>query len=61
MHVSYTYRSDEPPPEDEIDGKRPSATPAKTAPELKTFSFCTVVDLATIVPREDVRTEASEP
>ena len=50
MLVSYTYRSDE-PPEDEGDPK--SSKGAKDVPEMKTFSFYTVVNLGTIVPRDE--------
>ncbi|KAH8109297.1 dynactin p62 family-domain-containing protein [Phellopilus nigrolimitatus] len=51
MLVSYTYRSDEPQDDGEGEVKTRSAT--KTVPETKTFSFYTVVNLGTIVPRED--------
>lgn len=50
MLVSYTYRSDE-PQEDEGDLKASSST--KAQPEMKTFSFYTVVNLGTIVPRDE--------
>lgn len=51
MLVSYTYRSDDPEPADE------PATPSRTQaqnrqPEMKTFSFYTVVDLGTIIVRD---------
>lgn len=48
--VSYTYRSDDPAPEDDVRG-----TPASKSkgPEMKTFSFYTVVHLGTIVPKEE--------
>ncbi|EJC98928.1 uncharacterized protein FOMMEDRAFT_161120 [Fomitiporia mediterranea MF3/22] len=52
MLVSYTYRSDE--PQDEEGDTKSRSTSTKTAPEMKTFSFYTVVHLGTIVPREDV-------
>ncbi len=56
MLVSYTYRSDDPEPGDE------STTPSRShaqnkQPELKTFSFYTVVDLGQIVTRDESRTE----
>ncbi|KAA1469680.1 dynactin p62 [Dentipellis sp. KUC8613] len=52
MMVSYTYRSDDPLPEDDV-----RTTPSRTkAPEMKTFSFYTVIQLGTIIPREE-RTE----
>ena len=48
MLVSYTYRSDDPLAEDDV-----RATPSRKekVPEMKTFSFYTVVDLGTIIPR----------
>ncbi len=52
MMVSYTYRSDDPLPEDDV-----RTTPSRTkAPEMKTFSFYTVIQLGSIIPREE-RTE----
>jgi len=61
MLVSYTYRSDEPPVDDDPDLKsRTSTTPAKITPELKTFSFYTVVDLGVIVPKEETRLELAD-
>ncbi|KAI0269999.1 dynactin p62 family-domain-containing protein [Gloeopeniophorella convolvens] len=50
MLVSYTYRSDDPLVEDDV-----RATPSRKekAPEMKTFSFYTVVDLGMVVPREE--------
>ena len=50
MLVSYTYRSDDPLAEDDV-----RATPSRkaAAPEMKTFSFYTVVNLGSIVPREE--------
>lgn len=50
MLVSYTYRSDE-PQEDEGDPK--SSSGAKAVPEMKTFSFYTVVNLGSIVTRDE--------
>jgi len=54
MLVSYTYRSDDPLPDDEVRG-----TPSRTTkvPEMKTFSFYTVVSLGSIVPREHEKQE----
>ncbi|KII86919.1 hypothetical protein PLICRDRAFT_113889 [Plicaturopsis crispa FD-325 SS-3] len=50
MLVSYTYRSDDPGPADE------HSTPSRTKqPEVKTFSFYTVVDIGTIIPKEELR------
>lgn len=49
MLVSYTYRSDDPLAEDDV-----RVTPSrkeKVVPEMKTFTFYTVVDLGMIVPR----------
>lgn len=51
MLVSYTYRSDDPAPSEDNDVPR---SPTK-APEVKTFSFYTVVDLGTIIPREETK------
>ncbi|KAG0703758.1 dynactin p62 family-domain-containing protein [Suillus ampliporus] len=51
MLVSYTYRSDDPLPSEDGAGT-PSRTVAKT-PEVKTFTFYTVVDLGSILPREE--------
>ncbi|KAG1901321.1 dynactin p62 family-domain-containing protein [Suillus fuscotomentosus] len=51
MLVSYTYRSDDPLPSEDGAGT-PSRTVAKT-PEVKTFTFYTVVDLGLILPREE--------
>ncbi|KAG6856238.1 hypothetical protein H0H87_006171 [Tephrocybe sp. NHM501043] len=52
MLVSYTYRSDDSAPSEGNDG-----SPSKTmkTPEIKTFAFYTVVDLGTIIPREEQR------
>ena len=48
MLVSYTYRSDDPLAEDDV-----RATPSRKekVPEMKTFTFYTVVDLGMVVPR----------
>lgn len=46
--VSYTYRSDDPEPEE--PGTPSQAQPKQ--PEMKTFSFYTVVDLGTIIVRD---------
>lgn len=51
MLVSYTYRSDDPLPSEDGAGT-PSRTIVKT-PEVKTFTFYTVVDLGPILPREE--------
>ncbi|KZT28395.1 dynactin p62 [Neolentinus lepideus HHB14362 ss-1] len=53
MLVSYTYRSDDPV------GEENEGTPSRSAgkPEMKTFSFSTVVDLGPVIPREETRTE----
>ncbi|EPQ51097.1 hypothetical protein GLOTRDRAFT_112556 [Gloeophyllum trabeum ATCC 11539] len=53
MLVSYTYRSDDPVGED--SGGTPSRSHGK--PEMKTFSFSTVVDLGPVIPREETRME----
>lgn len=60
MLVSYTYRSDEPPmDENDAEAKSRSAI-AKKEPETKTFSFYTVVDLGTIIPKEELQYEPPE-
>lgn len=57
MFITYTYRSDEPPE----DGDTKSATSVnKREPEMKTFSFYTVVDIGSVVPREETRAEFAE-
>lgn len=50
MMVSYTYRSDDPLPSEDGAG-----TPSRTTkvPEVKTFSFYTVVDLGPSVVSKD--------
>ncbi|GJE99005.1 dynactin p62 [Phanerochaete sordida] len=50
MLVSYTYRSDDPEPEEPGTPSRLQAQPKQ--PEMKTFSFYTVVDLGTIIVRD---------
>lgn len=52
MLVSYTYRSDDPLPSEDGVGTPSRAAVAKT-PEVKTFTFYTVVDLGPILPREE--------
>jgi len=54
MLVSYTYRSDDPLGDEDVRN-----TPSRTtkAPEMKTFSFYTVVELGEIVAREESRPE----
>ncbi|KLO08551.1 hypothetical protein SCHPADRAFT_880401 [Schizopora paradoxa] len=59
MLVSYTYRSDE-PPVDEMIGSKRATDLVKTNPETKTFTFYTVVDLGTIIPKEDARTASPD-
>ena len=51
MLVSYTYRSDE--PQDEAEGDEKARGSAKSTLETKTFSFYTVVNLGSIVARDD--------
>lgn len=60
MLVSYTYRSDDPQADDN-DGVLKSKSASKTMPEMKTFSFYTIIDLGTIVPKEEPRTETTDP
>ena len=55
MLVSYTYRSDDPEPGDEVGGTPSRTHGTSKAPEMKNFSFYTVVDLGAIVPREETR------
>ncbi|OCB83844.1 hypothetical protein A7U60_g9049 [Sanghuangporus baumii] len=52
MLVSYTYRSDE-PQDEEAETKSKASSASKSVPEMKTFSFYTVVHLGTIIPREE--------
>ncbi|TFY58050.1 hypothetical protein EVJ58_g6653, partial [Rhodofomes roseus] len=53
MLVSYTYRSDDPDPAEENAMGTPSRHASSKPPEMKNFSFYTVVDLGTIAPREE--------
>lgn len=56
MLVSYTYRSDDPDgAEENVTGTPSRSHGSSKAPELKNFSFYTVVDLGLIVPREESR------
>ena len=48
MLVSYTYRSDDPLAEDDV---RTTPSRKEKVPEMKTFTFYTVVNLGMIVPR----------
>lgn len=59
MLVSYTYRSDEPiiSEDEKLDTKSRTTPNAKAAPEMKTFSFYTVVDLGPVVPRDEPRVD----
>ncbi len=59
MLVSYTYRSDEPAVDDVLGSKR-VAELVKTTPETKTFTFYTIVDLGTIIPKEDARVDSPD-
>ena len=59
MLVSYAYRSDDPEPAEDAEMGTPSRSyAANRAPELKNFSFYTVVDLGTIMYREEPRLSA---
>lgn len=58
MLVTYTYRSDDPEPENEGDPMTPSKR--EKGPEMKTFSFYTVVELGNIVPREEPKMDEAE-
>ena len=60
MLVSYTYRSDDPEPGDEPQTPSSRSTQQKTQPVMKTFNFYTVVDLGTVIPREESRSDAME-
>lgn len=58
MLVTYTYRSDDPEPENDD----PTATPSKRGtqdkqPQMKTFSFYTVVELGNIIRREESKVD----
>ncbi|KAF8505362.1 dynactin p62 family-domain-containing protein [Hysterangium stoloniferum] len=57
MMVSYTYRSDDPAPSEggsEPGGNVTKAIKNVSAPEMKTFSFYTVVDLGVIIPKDEI-------
>lgn len=56
MLVTYTYRSDDPEPENENEPVTPSRR--DKAPEMKTFSFYTVVELGNIIPREEPKVDS---
>lgn len=56
MLVTYTYRSDD-PAEPAADGS-PTKPSASRVPETKTFAFYTVVDLGTIMPKEEVKLDS---
>ena len=58
MLVSYTYRSDDPDPTEGNETGTPSRHAANKQPEMKNFSFYTVVDLGTIMYREEPRLSA---
>ena len=45
---------------DEMIGSKRAADLVKTNPETKTFTFYTVVDLGTIIPKEDARTDSPD-
>ncbi|KAF8583332.1 hypothetical protein K439DRAFT_1617549 [Ramaria rubella] len=56
MMVSFTYRSDDPAPSEggsEAGGGITKTPKSVSGAEMKTFSFYTVVDLGTIVPKEE--------
>ncbi|GBE83087.1 hypothetical protein SCP_0501330 [Sparassis crispa] len=55
MLVSYTYRSDEPDPSEDNEMATPSRSHANKPPEMKNFSFYTVIDLGPIIRREESR------
>jgi len=57
MYVTYTYRSDEPPEEGDT---KSTAAVGKREPEMKTFSFYTVVDIGSVIPREETRAEFAD-
>lgn len=56
MVVSYTYRYDE-----SLGDEQETGTPSRNAsakqPEMKTFSFSTVIDLGPVIPREETQVE----
>lgn len=56
MLVTYTYRSDDPEPEGDAEGLSPyKAHSHSKAPEMKTFSFYTVVELGSIIRRDEAK------
>lgn len=58
MLVSYTYRSEDPEPAEETTGTPSSRAQVRSRePEMKTFSFYTVIDLGSIMPREEQRND----
>ena len=59
MLVSYTYRSDDPDPSEDSNTPSRNREPERQ-PEMKTFSFYTVIDLGTIIPREEPKSDAME-
>ncbi|KAI0696266.1 dynactin p62 family-domain-containing protein [Cytidiella melzeri] len=59
MLVSYTYRSDDAEPSE--DPGTPSRIQTQhRQPEMKTFSFYTVIDLGTIIPRDEAKVDTME-
>ena len=59
MLVSYTYRSDDPEPGEEAEmGTSSRSHATNKAPEMKNFSFYTVVDLGPIMYREEPKLTA---
>lgn len=44
----------------DADSKLRLTSSAKAAPEMKTFSFYSVVDLGPVIPREEVRSDQVE-
>ena len=58
MLVSYTYRSDDPEPSEEAGVGTPSRSHGAKGPEMKNFSFYTIVDLGFITYREEPRLTA---
>ena len=59
MLVSYTYRSDDPEPAEDAEMGTPSRShAANRAPEMKNFSFYTIVDLGPIMFREEPKPTA---
>lgn len=58
MLVTYTYRSDDPiePGDGSPTKSNAAASHANKPPEMKTFAFYTVVELGTIIPKEEAAT-----